>query len=164
MAPDPLAGHRRHHRHGALSLWVMAWLLDDFAIDGPADALLAGFVVGLVNAVVWPALAVVVVPLSVLTLGLGAIVLDAILVMLVLDQLPGVTLDGFWTGLIVVIGLTAISTMVASALALDDDAWFDRSMARRAASSSRERRCAWHRVRAARRVGQVGVRSGAAIR
>ncbi len=60
-----------------LSLWVLAWLLDDFTIDSPADALLAGFVVGLVNAVVWPALAVVVVPLSVLTLGLGAIVLDA---------------------------------------------------------------------------------------
>ena len=56
----------------ALTLWLLAWLLDGFTIDRPQDALLAGLVVGLVNAVVWPALAVVVVPLSVLTLGIGA--------------------------------------------------------------------------------------------
>ena len=49
-----------------------------FSIDRPRDALLAGFVVGMLNAVVWPALAFLVVPLSVLTLGLGAIVLDAL--------------------------------------------------------------------------------------
>ena len=116
----------------SLALWFMAWLLDDFDIDSPAHALLAGFVVGIVNAVVWPALAFVVVPLSVLTLGIGAIVLDAILVTVVLELLPGVTLDGLWAGLVVVIGLAAISTMVSTALALDDDAWFDQSMARRA--------------------------------
>ncbi len=116
----------------ALSLWLLAWLFDDFTIDSPTDALLAGFVVGLVNAVVWPALAVIVVPLSVLTLGLGAIVLDALLVTLVLDQLPGVALSGFWTAVAVVVGLAVISTLVSSVLAFDDDAWFDQSMARRA--------------------------------
>ncbi len=116
----------------ALSLWVLAGLLDGFAIDSVVDALLAGFVVGLVNAVVWPALAVVVVPLSVLTLGLGAIVLDAILVTFVLERLPGVSLASFWTGLAVVFGMAVISTLVGSFLAVDDDAWFDQSVARRA--------------------------------
>ncbi len=42
----------------ALTLWLLAWLLDGFDIDRPQDALLAGLVVGVVNAVVWPALAV----------------------------------------------------------------------------------------------------------
>ena len=121
----------------AASLWVLAWLFDGFTIDSPADALLAGFVVGLVNAVVWPALAVIVVPLSVLTLGLGAIVLDALLVTFVLDLLPGIELEGFWTALAIVIGLTVISTVAATILAFDDDAWFDQSMARRAVRRSR---------------------------
>ena len=124
----------------AASLWVLAWLLDGFSIASPADALLAGFVVGLVNAVVWPALAVIVVPLSVLTLGVGAIVLDALLVTLVLDLLPGVELDGFWTAVATVIGLAVISTLAATVLAFDDDAWFDQSMARRAVRRSRRRR------------------------
>ena len=52
-----------------------------FSIDSLGDALLAGFVVGVANAVVWPALAFLVVPLSVLTLGLGAIVLNALFVL-----------------------------------------------------------------------------------
>ena len=61
----------------ALALWLLAAILPGFSIDSFWDALLAGFVVGVANAVVWPALAFLVVPLSVLTLGLGAIVLNA---------------------------------------------------------------------------------------
>ena len=95
-------------------------------------ALLAGFVIGVVNAVVWPALAFIVVPMSVLTLGLGAIVLDVILVGLVLDWLPGVTIDGLGTSLVVVFGLAVVTTAISSVLAIDDDAWFDSWMGRRA--------------------------------
>jgi uncharacterized membrane protein YvlD (DUF360 family) len=113
----------------AVALWLLAAVLDDFDIDTPWDALLAGAVVGLLNAVVWPLLAFVVVPISVLTLGLGAIVIDALIVTVVLDQLPGIELNGFWAPVIVVIGLAAISTAVSSALALDDDEWLDRRMA-----------------------------------
>jgi len=87
--------------------------------------LLAGFVVGVVNAVVWPALAFVVVPLSVLTLGLGAIVLNAVVVGWVLELLPGVEIDGFWPALAIVIGLVIVSTAISSVLALDDEAWTD---------------------------------------
>jgi uncharacterized membrane protein YvlD (DUF360 family) len=117
---------------GALTLWLLALVLDDFSIDEWWQSLLAGFVIGVVNAVVWPALAVVVVPISVLTLGLGAIALDAIVVTLVLDALPGVTLEGWWAPLVIVLGLAAVTTVVSSVLAFDDDAWFETSMARRA--------------------------------
>ena len=115
----------------ALTLWVLAWLLDGFDIDRPQDALLAGLVVGVVNAVVWPALAVIVVPLSVLTLGIGAIVLDAVFVAAVLDLLPGVELTGFWTALAVALGLAGVTTLVSSTLALDDDLWLDQMVLRR---------------------------------
>jgi uncharacterized membrane protein YvlD (DUF360 family) len=116
----------------ALTLWLLAAVLGGFSIDTWQHALLAGFVVGVVNAVVWPALAFIVVPISVVTLGLGAIVLDAILVAVVLDWLPGVVLDGWWTALAVVLGLAAVSTAVSSVMAVDDDAWFEGWVARRA--------------------------------
>ena len=64
----------------AIALWLLAAILPGFSIDSWWEALLAGFVVGIANAVVWPALAFLVVPLSVLTLGLGAIVLNALFV------------------------------------------------------------------------------------
>ncbi len=41
----------------------------------------------------------------------------------VLGDLPGVRLDGFWAALLVTIVATVIATLLASALALDDDAW-----------------------------------------
>ena len=123
----------------ALALWVLAALLDGFDIDNPGHALLAGLVVGVVNGVVWPLLSIVVVPISVLTLGIGAIVLDALLVLLVLDELPGVTVDGFGTAVVIVIGLAVINAMVSSLMAIDDDVWFDRrtaTVARRRAKSA----------------------------
>lgn len=116
----------------ALGLWLLAAVLPAFSIDSPWDALLAGFVVGVANAVVWPALAFLVVPLSVLTLGLGAIVLNALFVFALLDLLPGVEIDGFWPALGVVIGLVIVTTAVSAVLAIDDSAWLDQRVARQA--------------------------------
>ena len=115
-----------------IGLALLAAILSGFSIDSWWEALLAGFVVGIANAVVWPALAFLVVPLSVLTLGLGAIVLDALFVFLLLDLLPGVEIAGFWTAMWVVIGLVIVSTAVSALLAIDDDSWLDQRVARQA--------------------------------
>ena len=117
----------------AVALWILAALLPGLWIDRPRDALLAGLVVGLVGSIVWPALAFIIVPISVLTLGLGAIVLEALVVALVLDSLPGIHLDGFWTAIFVALGLAAVTTLVSTLLAVDDDSSFDQTTARRAA-------------------------------
>jgi uncharacterized membrane protein YvlD (DUF360 family) len=121
----------------AVALLFLAWILPELSIDGLGEALLAGLVLGAVGALVWPALAGLIVPLSVLTVGLGALVLDALVVFLVLDALPGIHLDSFWAALATALGLALVTTMVASALALDDDAWFDERMARRARRRAR---------------------------
>jgi uncharacterized membrane protein YvlD (DUF360 family) len=114
------------------SLLLLAWLFPGLDIDRPRDALFAGLVIGLVNGVVWPALSFVVVPVSVLTLGVGAVVLDVFAVVVLLEMLPGVTLDGLWTGAMTAVGLAAVTTLVSSILAVDDTAWLDQQMARRA--------------------------------
>lgn len=119
------------------TLWLTAAWLPGFTIDSWRDAFLAGLVIGLVNAVVWPALAFLVVPLSVLTLGLGAIMLNAVFVLWVLEWLPGIAIDGFWQALAIVLALAIVSTAISSALALDDDAWFDERMSRQARRRSK---------------------------
>ena len=116
----------------AVALWLLAAILPGLSIDSGWDALLAGFVVGVANAVVWPALAFLVVPLSVLTLGLGAIILNALFVFLLLDFLPGVDIDGFWTALAVVVGLVIVTTLLSALLAIDDNSWLDQRAARQA--------------------------------
>ena len=116
----------------ATSLALSSWLLGDFDIDRASDALLAGFVIGVINALIWPALAVVLVPLSVFTLGLASLAVNAVMIWFVLDELGGVQLDGFGAALMVTIVMTAAETLLGSALALDDDSWYDQRMARRA--------------------------------
>ena len=138
----------------AVGLWLLAAILPGFSIDSFWDALLAGFVVGVGNAVIWPALAFLVVPLSVLTLGVGAIILNAAFVLVLLDLLPGVEIDGFWTALGIVIGLVIVTTLVSALLAIDDDASLNHAFARQAIGVRRDatrHRYAWHRVHPARR-------------
>ncbi len=120
----------------ALALWILAAILEGFTIDRPVDALLAGFLVGIVNAFVWPAMAFLIVPFSVLTLGLGAIILNAVFVGWVLELLPGVDVNGFWTSLWIVLGLVVMTTALTALLALDDNATFDRRAARQARKRS----------------------------
>lgn len=118
----------------AVGLWVAAWILPGFSIDSAPEALLAGLVIGLLNAVIWPALSFVLVPISVLTLGIGAILVDALAVWWILDNLPGVHIDGFFDALLIVIGLVVLATLVTAVQAIDDGAMFDnevRSLARR---------------------------------
>jgi uncharacterized membrane protein YvlD (DUF360 family) len=116
----------------ALALVVLEPLLDGLDMNGLGAAMRAGLVIGILNALVWPTMAFLVVPISTLTLGLGAIILDALAVGLLLDLIPGVDLDGFWTAVVVTIGLTVVTTVVGGLLAIDDDVWFDEYMARRA--------------------------------
>ena len=70
----------------AVALGVTSWLLDDFDIAEPRNAVLAGLVVGLIDALVLPALAVVLAPLSVYTLGLASLAMNALLISVVLDE------------------------------------------------------------------------------
>lgn len=116
----------------AIALALLDPIVAGYRVDDVEAALLAGFVVGVLNALVWPAVAFLVVPLSVLTLGVGAIAVNAIVVGLVLDSLPGVDISGFWPSVVLTIGLTLVTAVVNRLLAIEDTAWFDQRMARRA--------------------------------
>lgn len=116
----------------ALALALLDPLVRGYRVDDVGSALLAGLVIGLLNALVWPAVAFLVVPLSVLTLGLGAIVVNALVVWLLLDEIPGVDIAGFWPSVVLTIGLTVVTAVVGRMLAVEDTAWFDERMSRRA--------------------------------
>ena len=114
-----------------IALLLSSWILDGFEIDTFGHAMLAGLVVGVVDALIWPAFAFLLVPLSVYTLGLANFAVNALVTWAVLDQVPGVSLDGFWTALLVALITTTVATLLSSALALDDDSWYDQRVARR---------------------------------
>ena len=75
----------------------MAWLLPGIRITGPLSALLAGVILGFVNAIVRPVLFFLTLPLTLLTLGLFIFVLNAICFGLTAFLVPGFTIDGFFS-------------------------------------------------------------------
>ena len=83
----------------AFGLWFATLWVDGFAIDEPATLLIAAVVLGLVNAVVRPILIVLTLPISVVTLGLFLLVINASMILLVAAIVPGFDVSGFWDAL-----------------------------------------------------------------
>ncbi len=115
----------------ALALLALSELLDGFTLDGPATALGAAALLGILNALLWPALARLALPITVLTLGLGALLLNGLLVAFAIELLPGGSIDGVLQGVIVALAMTAITSAVYGVFSIDEeDTWY-RSVVKR---------------------------------
>jgi putative membrane protein len=81
----------------ALGLWAATELLSGFSIDTALTLILAGLLLGLVNAVVRPFALLLSLPALLFTLGLFLLVVNAAMIGLVALMLPGFKIAGFWT-------------------------------------------------------------------
>jgi uncharacterized membrane protein YvlD (DUF360 family) len=117
----------------AATLLAIGALLSGVNVKNFGAALAAAAAVGLLNALVWPTLIRFALPITVLTLGLGAIVLNGAMVLLVAAISPGLEISGLWDGVIVALVVTTVSMAVTSLLAIDDDAFWVRNVVRRQA-------------------------------
>ena len=115
----------------AATLLLLSQALDGFVLDGAANAIGAAALIGLLNALVWPTLARFALPLTVLTLGLGALVLNGALVTLAIDLLPGAEIGGVFEGTVVTIVLAAVTATVYALFAIDEDESWHRHVVRR---------------------------------
>jgi putative membrane protein len=89
----------------ALGLWLATAWVHGVSIDTPATLLLAGILLGVVNSIVRPIAILLTLPMTVLTLGLFLLVINAGMVALVAWILPGMHVNGFgaafWTSILV---------------------------------------------------------------
>ena len=81
----------------ALGLWAATASLGGFVIDSPTTLILAGLLLGVVNAIVRPIAVVLALPALLLTVGLFLLVINAAMLGLVALILPGFHIAGFWT-------------------------------------------------------------------
>ena len=76
-------------------LLVVANLVTGFVVNGWGAALLAALMLGIVNAIVRPVLVVLTLPLTVVTLGIFLVVINALMLQLAAVLVPGFRIDGF---------------------------------------------------------------------
>lgn len=102
----------------ALALWVASQLLDGIRFSSTGQLVLAAVLLGLVNAVVRPIAFILTLPITVVTLGLFLLVLNAAMIGLVALIVPGFAIDGFWSavGGAIIVGLVswAASTLIGN--------------------------------------------------
>jgi putative membrane protein len=77
-------------------------------------ALAAGLVLGLINAVVRPVLVFLTFPLTLLTLGLFLLALNAFCVWLTSALVPGFTVQGVWPALLTALIVSAVSWVLSA--------------------------------------------------
>ncbi|HCW21872.1 MULTISPECIES: phage holin family protein [Achromobacter] len=80
----------------AVALLAVAYLLPGITVASFGSALIAALVLGLVNMLVKPVLVLLTLPITVVTLGLFLIVINALLFWFVGSVLKGFQVNGFW--------------------------------------------------------------------
>jgi uncharacterized membrane protein YvlD (DUF360 family) len=109
----------------AVALVLVAWVLPGVHLDSFWAGLVLAATLGLANAVVWPVLLRIALPFTVLTLGLGALLLNALLLLGVDQLLDDVRIDDVWSALALVLLLSLLTMLVGGVLALDrGDLWY----------------------------------------
>jgi putative membrane protein len=83
----------------SLGLWAATEILDGLTIDDAFTLVLAGVLLGLVNAVVRPFVLLLSLPALLFTLGLFLLVVNAGMLGLVALMLKGFHIEGFWTAI-----------------------------------------------------------------
>ena len=93
----------------ALALWLAAAIVPGLHIEGLGTLVLAALLLGIVNAVVRPVVVLLTIPLTIVTLGLFLLVVNAGMLGLVAALLENMRIDGFFAALLgaVVVGVTS---------------------------------------------------------
>jgi putative membrane protein len=89
-------------------LWIATRWVDGFRIDDSTTLLFAALLLGIVNGFVRPIAIVLTFPITVVTLGLFLLVINAAMLGLVAWFLPGFHIASFWPALLgaLIVGLT----------------------------------------------------------
>lgn len=96
-----------------LAVYAMANLLDPHIhVVGYWSAIIVAIVLGLLNTFLKPLLVILTIPITVFTLGLFLIVIDALILMLAGWMLDGFDVNGFWWALIGSLILAVITSVL----------------------------------------------------
>jgi putative membrane protein len=104
----------------ALSLGLAAYIVPGMYVDGILTLLIAAFLLGIVNAVLRPVLVILTLPVTILTLGIFLLIINAAMLALVAWLLPGFFISGFGAALLGWIILSLTSWIASQLIGAED--------------------------------------------
>jgi uncharacterized membrane protein YvlD (DUF360 family) len=138
------AGGVRHAGARILATWVinstaliiLSHVMKNFELGSVHDALAIAGLLGIANALVWPILQRILLPVTVLTLGFGSLIINGFFVLWLsrfVGQNGAVYIKDWQTGVVVALGITLINSLFTRFLSIDDDDFYYRNVVRRQA-------------------------------
>jgi putative membrane protein len=97
-----------------VSLWLAALIVPGMDLGSPGTVLGAALLLGIVNAFVRPVVILLTLPLTILTLGLFLLVVNAMMLGLVAVVFEGFKLGGFWSAIFGAIFVSFFSWIAAA--------------------------------------------------
>lgn len=91
------------------ALFVVEYLVPGFGLAGIETAIVAAIVIGIVNTLIKPILQLIALPISILTFGIAAFLINVGLLYLTSRVVPGFTIASFTTAIIASIALSLVS-------------------------------------------------------
>jgi len=98
----------------AATIALASAIVPGIRVDGAASALLAGVVLGLINALVRPILVILTLPLTLVTLGLFLVVLNGICLALTAWLVPGLHVAGFGPAVLGALVISLVSWLLTA--------------------------------------------------
>lgn len=83
----------------AAAIAITVYLLPGVHVTGPVPVIVLAVVLGIINMFLRPILIILTLPLTIFSLGLFVLVINALLIMLAAHVVPGFNVDGFWWAL-----------------------------------------------------------------
>ena len=105
----------------AAMLLLLGWALSGMSVSGVGAAVLGVVVLAVLNAVAWPLVVRVALPVVLITLGLFTFVLNALFIWVAAEFVDGIEVRSFWTALGVAFWLTVVNLFVGGLLNINDD-------------------------------------------
>ena len=102
----------------AALLLVVSRLVPGLSVEGWGSAFIGAMVLGLVNFFVKPVMVILTFPLTILTLGLFLLVVNALMLWLVSGLVPGIHLRGFGSAILASLLFSLLNLAVSSMLRL----------------------------------------------
>lgn len=106
----------------SLAIYLTAQLLPGIQIPDFTTALVAAIGLGLINAIIRPVLLLLTLPLNILTLGLLTFVINALMVLLASQLVPGFVVVNFWWALLFSLVVSVINGILQALIGNDKHA------------------------------------------
>jgi len=100
----------------SFSVIVAGWLLSGVHISDYKTSLLVALVLSILNMILKPILVFLTIPITIITLGLFLLVINALIALIASGIVPGFDIDGFWWA----VGFSIIVSLVNYLLNQDD--------------------------------------------